>query len=119
MFEYQFLKSLYLKRLDYTAKPESEKRMERKKLSPEEIERNLNGVNDWKAENDVLSRRFEFKNFSTALDFVNRVGEIAERHDHHPDITFGWGYAEINLTTHDRGGITDFDFAVAKEINEI
>ena len=45
--------------------------------------------------------------------------EIAEKLDHHPDITFGWGYAEINLTTHDRGGLTDFDFAVAREINVI
>ena len=93
--------------------------MERKKLSPQEILSNLAGLKDWRAENDVLSKRFEFGNFAEALDFVNRVGEIAERHDHHPDISFGWGYAEINLTTHDRGGITDFDFAVAREIEEI
>lgn len=93
--------------------------MERKKLSPEEILHNLAGLEDWHAESDILSKRFEFKNFSEALEFVNRVGAIAERFDHHPDITFGWGYAEINLTTHDRGGITDFDFAVAKEVNEI
>lgn len=93
--------------------------MERKKLLPEEILDNLAGLEDWRAESDILSKRFEFKNFSEALEFVNRVGEIAERHDHHPDITFGWGYAEINLTTHDRGGITAFDFAVAKEVDEI
>jgi len=93
--------------------------MERKKLEGAEIERGLKDLTGWKAENDVLSRRFEFKDFADALRFVNRVGEIAERNDHHPDITFGWGYAEINLTTHDRGGITDFDFAVAKEIEEL
>ena len=93
--------------------------MERKKLTPEEIERNLSGLKDWQTETDVLRKRFEFENFAEALAFVNRVGEIAERFDHHPDITFGWGYAEINLTTHDRGGITDFDFAVAKEIETI
>ena len=93
--------------------------MERKKLTPEEILYNLAEMEDWHAESDVLKKRFEFKNFSEALAFVNSVGEIAERHDHHPDITFGWGYAEINLTTHDRGGITDFDFAVAKEINKL
>lgn len=93
--------------------------MERKKLSPDEILYNLAGIEDWRAENDILSRRFEFENFSEALEFVNRVGALAEKHDHHPDITFGWGYAEINLTTHDRGGITAFDFAVAKEINDI
>jgi 4a-hydroxytetrahydrobiopterin dehydratase len=93
--------------------------MERKKLSPDEILHNLAEIKDWHAENDILSRRFEFENFAQALEFVNRVGAIAEKHDHHPDITFGWGYAEINLTTHDRGGITQFDFAVAKEIEEI
>ena len=93
--------------------------MERKKLSPDEILSNLAEIKDWRAENDILSKRFEFKNFAESLDFVNQVGAIAERHDHHPDITFGWGFAEINLTTHDRGGITAFDFAVAKEIDGI
>lgn len=93
--------------------------MERKKLSPDEILFNLAEMEDWKVENNILSKRFEFANFAESLEFVNKVGEIAEKHDHHPDITFGWGYAEINLTTHDRGGITAFDFAVAKEIEAI
>lgn len=93
--------------------------MERKRLSSEEILTNLAEIEGWKVENSILSRRFEFANFAEALAFVNKVGEIAERHDHHPDICFGWGYAEINLTTHDRGGITNLDFAVAREIEEI
>lgn len=93
--------------------------MERKKLIPSEIERSLSEIKDWHAENDVLKKRFEFENFAEALEFVNRVGAIADRFDHHPDIYFGWGYAEITLTTHDRGGITDFDFAVAKEIEAL
>jgi len=93
--------------------------MERKKLLPQEILHNLAGMEDWHAGGDVLKKRFEFENFAQSLEFVNRVGAIAERLDHHPDIYFGWGYAEINLTTHDRGGITDFDFAVAKEIEKI
>lgn len=93
--------------------------MERKKLDTAEISAGLAEIKDWKAENDILSKRFEFKNFAESLEFVNKVGEIAERRDHHPDIYFGWGYAEINLTTHDRNGITDFDFAVAKEIESL
>lgn len=94
--------------------------MERKKLLPEEILFKLAEMEDgWHAESDVLHKKFTFKNFAEALEFVNKVGEIAERRDHHPDITFGWGYAEINLTTHDRGGITEFDFAVAREINQV
>ena len=93
--------------------------MERKKLSPEEILFNLAEMEDWKVEDNILSKRFKFANFAEALEFVNKVGAIAETHDHHPDISFGWGFAEINLTTHDRNGITAFDFAVATEINEI
>ena len=93
--------------------------MERKKLSAEEIENQLKGLKNWTVEGVNLKKRFEFKKFVEALDFVNRVGEIAERRDHHPDISFGWGYAEFSITTHDRGGLTDFDFALAKEIDKL
>lgn len=93
--------------------------MERKKLSAEEIDAALGGLNGWLAEKDKLKKRFSFPNFAESLEFVNKAGEIAERRDHHPDITFGWGYAEFFITTHDRGGITDVDFALAKEIDEI
>lgn len=93
--------------------------MERKKLSAEEIEEKLNELNDWKTEYNNLQKIFPFPNFAEALEFVNRVGEIAERLNHHPDITLGWGYAGFFITTHDSGGITDFDFALAKEIDGI
>ena len=93
--------------------------MERKKMSAADIGKSMSGLNGWKIENDTLKKRFSFANFAESLVFVNKVGAIAEKHDHHPDIVFGWGYAEINLTTHDRGGITAFDFAVAKEIENL
>jgi 4a-hydroxytetrahydrobiopterin dehydratase len=93
--------------------------MERKKLSDDEIEERISGLNGWRAEDDKLVKRFEFPNFAESLAFVNKVGERAETADHHPDITFGWGYAEFAIMTHDRGGITDFDFALAQEIENI
>lgn len=93
--------------------------MERRKLSDAEIEEKLTALNDWKVDEAQLKKRFEFENFAAALDFVNRAGEIAERRDHHPDICFGWGYAAFALTTHDRGGLTDWDFAVAREIDDL
>lgn len=93
--------------------------MKRKKLSAPEIEEKLGGLDGWKTENNHLRKRFTFKNFAESLDFVNKVGEIAEKLDHHPDITFGWGYAEFHITTHDSGGVTEFDFALAEEIDEI
>jgi 4a-hydroxytetrahydrobiopterin dehydratase len=93
--------------------------MERKKLGADEIKEALAGLDGWTAENDKLKKRFSFENFAASLAFVNKAGEIAERRNHHPDIYFGWGYAEFFITTHDRGGITDVDVALAAEINEI
>lgn len=91
--------------------------MERKRLTAEEIEANLSGLSDWTIGNDKLSKKFEFANFAESLDFVNRVGEIAERLDHHPDVLFGWGYAEFFITTHDADGITRRDFDLAQRID--
>ncbi len=93
--------------------------MARKKLSAAEIETALKDLKDWKVEGVNLKKRFGFSNFAEALDFVNRAGAIAEERDHHPDILFGWGYAEFSITTHDTGGLTENDFALAKKIDEI
>lgn len=93
--------------------------MKRKKLSAKEIEKELKSLEGWETVENKLKKRFAFADFAESLNFVNKVSEIAEEFDHHPDISFGWGYAEINLTTHDRGGITEFDFAVASEIEKI
>jgi 4a-hydroxytetrahydrobiopterin dehydratase len=94
--------------------------VERRKLDPDEVTAALAETAGWGVnEKGELYRKFKFDNFAAALEFVGRVGAIAERHDHHPDITFGWGYADISLITHDRGGLTDFDFAMAKEIDEL
>ncbi len=93
--------------------------MERKKMTSEEVEGRLAATDGWRVTNDGLQKRFEFANFSESLAFVNRVGEIAESSDHHPDITFGWGYAELRTITHDRGGITDVDFALVEKIDKL
>jgi 4a-hydroxytetrahydrobiopterin dehydratase len=92
--------------------------MERRKLSPQEVVEKLKGLSGWTVDGDAIKRRLEFKNFAESLEFVNKVGAIAEEADHHPDITFGWGYAELATTTHDRGGVTDVDFALAKQIQQ-
>jgi 4a-hydroxytetrahydrobiopterin dehydratase len=93
--------------------------MSRQKLSSEEIEDSLKELNDWKVEGKFLRKSFKFENFAESLEFINKVGEIAESADHHPDITFGWGYADIELTTHDTGGLTHNDFDIGKKIDEI
>ena len=93
--------------------------MERKKLTSEEVENALAGLNGWAAGDDKLKKRFEFTNFAESLAFVNKAGQIAEAADHHPDIKLGWGYAEFEITTHDRGGITAFDIDLAEKIDGI
>ena len=93
--------------------------MERKKMTSEEVESHLGSTDGWKVDAEALYKRFEFANFAESLDFVNKVGAIAERADHHPDITFGWGYAEFRTMTHDRDGITDVDFGLVNEIDSI
>lgn len=93
--------------------------MSRKKLSADELVEKLSEINSWERREEKIHKRFTFENFAESLDFVNKVGAIAEKNDHHPDITFGWGYAEIYLTTHDAGGLTEKDFDLAKKIEEI
>ena len=93
--------------------------MERRKLTADEVVKKLDSLDGWAADGDAIKRRFEFANFAESLEFVNKVGAIAEEADHHPDITFGWGYAEIATTTHDRGGLTDFDIELARQINDL
>lgn len=93
--------------------------MARKKLSAEEIVEQTSELETWVTEDVFLKKRFNFENFAEALNFVNKVGAIAERLDHHPDICFGWGYAEFSITTHDTGGLTHNDFDLAREIEKI
>jgi 4a-hydroxytetrahydrobiopterin dehydratase len=74
----------------------------------------------WEVVNEHhLRKHFEFKNFRESLDFVNRVGELAEDQGHHPDICFGWGKAEITIWTHKIDGLTESDFVLAAKIDRL
>lgn len=90
--------------------------MARQKLSDEEIEKELSDLPDWQVSDTKLHRKYKFANFAESLDFVNKIGVVAEKLDHHPDILFGWGYAEVFITTHDAGGITHKDFELARSV---
>lgn len=68
---------------------------------------------------EALEKRFTFPDFATALAFVVRLGMAAEKRDHHPDIAMGWGKATVLWTTHDAGGITELDLALAEESDRI
>ena len=66
-----------------------------------------------------LNKKFDFKNFLDSQNFINKVGEISENEGHHPDILFGWGYAELKITTHAIEGLSENDFILAAKIDHL
>ena len=66
----------------------------------------------------ALQKKFTFKNFMKSQLFVNEVGKISEEEGHHPDISFGWGYAIVNITTHAIEGLSENDFILAAKIDK-
>ena len=77
-------------------------------------------VQQWKVVNEHhITRSFTFPDFKQALDFVNRVGAVAEAQGHHPDILLAWGKAEITLWTHKIDGLTESDFIMAAKIDQL
>jgi 4a-hydroxytetrahydrobiopterin dehydratase len=66
-----------------------------------------------------LSKVFKFKNFEESLGFINKLSLIAEKEGHHPDLKFGWGYAEVNIFTHAINGLSLSDFILASKIDLI
>ena len=88
-------------------------------LTLKEISDYMENVNDWSLEGEMIVRDFLFANFIEAIDFVNKVGMIAEKHSHHPDIMITYNRVRISLTTHSVKGLTKTDFDMAEEIEKI
>ena len=66
-----------------------------------------------------LRKTFRFPDFVSALAFVNRIGEVAEREQHHPDILLSWGRVSLEIWTHAIGGLSENDFILAAKIEEL
>ena len=82
------------------------------------LERKLGG--GWKVVNEHhLEKDYKFKNFREALDFTNKVGELAEKIQHHPDIYLAWGEVKLTLWTHKIDGLTESDFIFAAKVNAL
>jgi 4a-hydroxytetrahydrobiopterin dehydratase len=91
--------------------------MERRKLSAAEVAKQLATVPGWTVEAGKLHRQLRFGSFVEAFGFMARVALIAEKMDHHPDWSNVYSTVTIDLHTHDAGGLTAFDFELAKRIN--
>ena len=89
-----------------------------------EIHKYLKKVDGWDVKSDkdkiyYLIKEFKFKNFLESQNFINKVGEIAETEGHHPDISFGWGYAKVKIFTHAIKGLHESDFVLPAKVDRI
>ena len=84
-------------------------------------QKKVDGWNIVKNEKNVylLEKNFVFKNFLLSQEFINQVGKLSEEEGHHPEISFGWGYAKVNITTHAIEGLSENDFILASKIDQI
>jgi 4a-hydroxytetrahydrobiopterin dehydratase len=85
-------------------------------LSNDQIDDRLTGLPGWAREGDAIEKTFELPSFPDAIDFVHRIAAFAEAANHHPDLDIRYRRVHVALSTHDEGGITEKDFALASEI---
>jgi 4a-hydroxytetrahydrobiopterin dehydratase len=91
----------------------------REKLSDNEIEVKLKEIKDWKIENGKLCKSFEFKNFTQAFGFITKIALESEKVDHHPELFNVYNKVRVYLSTHTINGLSEYDFVLAKKIDEL
>jgi len=87
------------------------------KLNAESIRGWLRGRKGWSRRSNQLTKEYTFPGFRDSIVFVNRVATLADDYDHHPDIDIRYNVVTITLSTHDAGGITEKDLALAEQID--
>ncbi|WP_034491155.1 4a-hydroxytetrahydrobiopterin dehydratase, partial [Afifella pfennigii] len=93
---------------------------EERRYSKDEAEREAQSrLPDWRVEEGMLCRKFKTKNFTASLLAANAIGHIAEKADHHPDLTVRYGALDIALKSHDVDALTDRDFSLAEKIDTL
>ena len=73
----------------------------------------------WKRDGDSIRREFKFDDFRGSIDFVNRITPVAEGMNHHPDLSVSWNTVTVSLSTHSQMGVTENDFELANQIDEL
>jgi 4a-hydroxytetrahydrobiopterin dehydratase len=89
------------------------------RLSDEEIQERLEGVEGWKREGGAIQKEFELDDFKGSVGFVNRLTPVAEEMNHHPDLEISWNRVTVRTTTHSEGGLTGNDFELAEKIDAL
>jgi 4a-hydroxytetrahydrobiopterin dehydratase len=93
--------------------------MNRKKLTAAEITTQLARLDGWELDEGFLVKKFKFADFNAAFGFMARAALQAEKLDHHPDWSNTWNRVRVKLTTHDTGGLTELDFALAEFMDRV
>lgn len=88
-------------------------------LSEQDIIKNLSTLDGWQQSGIEIEKQYKFKNFIHSIGFINKVAILSEKADHHPDILIQYSKVKITLSTHSEGGITEKDFSLAQQIEEI
>ncbi len=88
-------------------------------LSEVQIRDRLDELNGWGLEGDTIRKTYTLDSFPEAVAFVNRVAEMAQQADHHPDIDIRYDRVGLALSTHSQGGLTDLDFDLARKIDAV
>ena len=89
------------------------------KLNFEEISKYLSTLKNWSVNDnqDMIFKKFKFNNFNNSLRFANKIGDLADKEGHHPDISIGWGYCLVMIHTHAIKGLSVNDFILASKID--
>ena len=88
-------------------------------LNLEESNKLFEQIPSWELKDNQVYKKFKFKNFKEAMEFVNKVADIAEQEGHHPDISIHWNIVEIELWTHAIKGLSENDFILAAKIDKL
>jgi 4a-hydroxytetrahydrobiopterin dehydratase len=88
-------------------------------LTLQEINDRMGKLKDWTLEGSAIVKQLEFNDFLEAMDYVNKVAELAHKNNHHPDIFITYNMVRLTLTTHSAQELTEMDFKVASEIDQI
>jgi len=88
-------------------------------LSKDEAAELGKGIPQWTLNDGAIEREFRFKDFEEAMDFVNRVAEVAEQEDHHPDISISYNRVRLTFSTHKIGGLSRNDFILAARVDRL
>jgi 4a-hydroxytetrahydrobiopterin dehydratase len=88
-------------------------------LTPEQVATEIAATPGWQVSDGALTRTVTRKDFRDALLYVNTVGFLAEQAEHHPDILISWNAVTLTLVTHSEGGLTQKDFDLARQINDL